>query len=79
MGALASCKFPFLDESFIPVLKGLYINLSKVEKVKEHRCIFSCGKEVLLSDRSYSKLRIHHNAFYRMRQLQSIKQIIETQ
>ena len=63
---------PLLDESFFSVLQGLYVNLEKVEYVRDHRCIFDCGKEVSLSDRAYAKLKVKHNAFYRMMQLEKL-------
>lgn len=65
---------PLLTEVFIPVRKGLYINLPKVRSVKDNKCIFSCGKEIHLPEKPFSKLKISHNAYYRTHQLRMVRE-----
>ena len=69
---------PLLGENFYSVLRGFFVNLERIEEVKEGKVIFDCKIEVAIPVKVYPSLKRTHNAHYRTMQLDSLEAVKKT-
>ena len=68
-----------LGDNFYPVLKGSFLNLDKITKVKDGKAYFGKEAEYGMSERSFSKLKRAHSVYYKMKSLREKGELAENE